>query len=95
LSFCRAGSLLPVALPLLLASLLHVSLLADCCVHPPLLPPPAAITKKDAFDTNIYVSVLQQLASGHQSNKSGGIAVMLTGGRGNESGRRKAQRELE
>jgi hypothetical protein len=30
----------------LLASLLHIPLLADCCVHPPLLPPPAAITKK-------------------------------------------------
>jgi hypothetical protein len=30
----------------LLASLLHVSLLADCCVHPPLLPPPVAINKK-------------------------------------------------
>ncbi len=46
LSFHPAGLLLPVVSPLLLASLLHVPLLADCCVHPPLLPPPAAVTKK-------------------------------------------------
>ncbi len=32
LSFCSAGWLLPVALPLLLASLPHIPLLADCCV---------------------------------------------------------------
>ncbi len=46
LSFCPTGLLLPVVLPLSLASLLRVPLLADCCVHPPLLSPPAAITKK-------------------------------------------------
>jgi hypothetical protein len=43
------------------------------------LPPPAAITKK-TFDTNVNVSVSRRLASGHRSNKSGGNAVMLTGG---------------
>jgi hypothetical protein len=37
---------LPVVLPLLLASLLHIPPLADCCVHPPLLPSPATVTKK-------------------------------------------------
>jgi hypothetical protein len=46
LSFRRAGLSLPVASPLSLASLPHVPLLADCCVHPPLLPPPTAVTKK-------------------------------------------------
>ncbi len=46
LSFCPTGLSLPVVLSLSLASLLRVPLLADCCVHPPLLPPPAAITKK-------------------------------------------------
>jgi hypothetical protein len=86
---------LPVASPLSLASLLHIPLLAECCIHPPLLPPPAAVTKKDAFNTNIKVSNLQQLASGHQGNESGGNAVMLMGGRRDESGRRKARQELE
>jgi hypothetical protein len=81
---------LPVALPLLLASLLRVPLLADCCVHPPLLPPPATISKK-TFDTNINVSVSRQLASGHQSNKSNGNAVMLTSGWCDKS----VQQELE
>jgi hypothetical protein len=78
---------LPVVSPLLLASLLRIPLLVDCCVHPPLLPPPAAITKKDAFYTNVDVSVSGQLASGYRSNKSGDNAVMLTGGRRNKSGR--------
>jgi hypothetical protein len=32
LSCCHASWLLPVALPLLLASLTHIPLLADCCV---------------------------------------------------------------
>ncbi len=94
LSFCCIGLLLPVASLLSLASSLRVPLLADCCVHPPLLPPPAAITKK-TFNTNVDIRVLQQLASGHQSNKSGDNAVMLMGGRRNESGRQKAQHELE
>jgi hypothetical protein len=46
LSFRPAGLSLPVVSPLLLASLLRIPLLADCCVHPPLLPPPATIPKK-------------------------------------------------
>ncbi len=75
--------------------MLRVPLLAGCCVHPPLLPPPAAVVKKDAFNTNVNVSVWQQLASGHWSNKSGGNAVMLTSGQCNKSGQRKAQQELE
>ena len=74
--------------------MLRVPLLADCCVHPPLLPPPATITKK-TFDTNINVSVLQQLASGHWSNKSRGIAIMLTGKQRDKSRRWKVQQELE
>jgi hypothetical protein len=37
---------LPVVSPLLLASLLHIPSLADCCAHPPLLPPPTTVTKK-------------------------------------------------
>jgi hypothetical protein len=51
--------------------------------------------QEDAFDTNVDVSVSGQLASGHRSNKSGGNAIMLTGGRRDESGWQKAQRELE
>jgi hypothetical protein len=58
------------------------------------LPPPAAVTKK-TFNTNVDVSVLQRLASGHRSNKSNGNAIMLTGGWRNESGQQKAQQELE
>jgi hypothetical protein len=46
LVLCPAGLWLPVVLPLLLPSSLPLPLLADCCVHPPLLPPPATITKK-------------------------------------------------
>ncbi len=46
LSFCRASWLLPVALPCLLASLPCIPILHDCCVHSPLLTPPAAITSK-------------------------------------------------
>ncbi len=46
LTFHHASWLLPVASALLLASLLHVSLLADFCVHPPLLPPPAIVTSR-------------------------------------------------
>jgi hypothetical protein len=58
------------------------------------LSPPAAVTKK-TFNTNIGVSILQQLASGQRTNKSGDKAVMLMGGRRDKSGRRKAQQELE
>jgi hypothetical protein len=51
--------------------------------------------QKDAFNTNVNVSILQQLASGHWSNESGGNAIMLMGGWRNESRRQKAQQELE
>jgi hypothetical protein len=47
------------------------------------------------FDTNINISVSQRLASGYRSDEGGGNAIMLTSGRRDESGQRKAQQELE
>jgi hypothetical protein len=84
-----------IALLLLLASLLHVPLLADCCVSPPSLASFRRRHQKYAFNTNVNVSISQQLATGHWSNESGGNAVMLTSRWRDKSGRWKAQQELE
>jgi hypothetical protein len=51
--------------------------------------------KANAVNTNLDVSILQQLALGHCSNNGGGNVVMLAGIQRNKSGQWKARQELE